>query len=202
MMRGRPPAFERDQALLEAARLFWRHGYSGTSTRALTSAIGISSSSLYAAFGSKAGLFAEAVEVYAQRYAEIYRRAVAADAIGEVVETLLRESIIEFTQDPAVHPGCMVTSAIITDSAEASDAGEIISAMQAENARLLHARITRAVEDGELPADASPTALTDAVQAVWLGLSAQSNQGMSRERLLRAADLAAHALWGTCTAEA
>ncbi|RAA21994.1 TetR/AcrR family transcriptional regulator, partial [Burkholderia multivorans] len=38
MMRGRPPAFERDQALLEAARLFWRHGYSGTSTRALTSA--------------------------------------------------------------------------------------------------------------------------------------------------------------------
>ncbi|RAG71632.1 TetR/AcrR family transcriptional regulator, partial [Burkholderia multivorans] len=86
--------------MLEAARLFWRHGYSGTSTRALTSAIGISSSSLYAAFGSKAGLFAEAVEVYANRYAEIYRRAVASDAIGEVVETLLRESIIEFTQDP------------------------------------------------------------------------------------------------------
>ncbi|MBE8146005.1 helix-turn-helix transcriptional regulator [Brevibacterium casei] len=73
MIRGRPPEFDREHALLEAARLFWRRGYSGTSTRALTAAIGISSSSLYSAFGGKAGLFAEAVEVYADRYAEIYR---------------------------------------------------------------------------------------------------------------------------------
>ncbi|MFC9442598.1 MULTISPECIES: TetR/AcrR family transcriptional regulator [unclassified Brevibacterium] len=200
MIRGRPPEFDREHALLEAARLFWRRGYSGTSTRALTAAIGISSSSLYSAFGSKAGLFAEAVEVYADRYAEIYRSAVAADSIGEAVDELLRESVIEFTQDPAEHPGCMVTSAIMTDSAETIEAAGHIAAMQEEGARLLEERFARGLAAGELVAGSSPTALADAVQAVWHGLSAQSNQGVGRDRLLAAAGTATHALKQTYTA--
>lgn len=199
MNRGRPPGFDRDHALLEAARLFWRHGYSGTSTRALTSAIGISSSSLYAAFGSKAGLFAEAVAVYADRYAQIYRRAVAAETIVAVVEELLRESVNEFTQDPAEHPGCMVTSTIMTDSTGTASAAELIAGMQAENARLLTERVDRARAEGELGPGVETTALTDWVQALWHGLSAQSNQGVGRERLLAAADLATDMLtrWST-----
>ncbi|MDN6748212.1 MAG: TetR/AcrR family transcriptional regulator, partial [Brevibacterium sp.] len=62
--RGRPPEFDREAAVLEAARLFWRRGYSGTSTRDLTSAIGVSTSSLYSAFGSKAGVLEESVSFY------------------------------------------------------------------------------------------------------------------------------------------
>jgi hypothetical protein len=54
--RGRPPAFGLERAILDAARLFWRRGCSGTSTRALTAALGPSASILYAVFGHKAGL--------------------------------------------------------------------------------------------------------------------------------------------------
>ncbi|WP_284433065.1 TetR/AcrR family transcriptional regulator [Streptomyces sp. TUS-ST3] len=54
--RGRPPAFGRERAILDAARLFWRRGCSGTSTRALTAALGPSAAILYGVFGHKAGL--------------------------------------------------------------------------------------------------------------------------------------------------
>ena len=46
-------------------RLFWERGYEDTSISDLTTAMGIASPSLYAAFGDKQRLFEEAVERYA-----------------------------------------------------------------------------------------------------------------------------------------
>ncbi|WP_174293483.1 TetR/AcrR family transcriptional regulator [Sphingomonas bacterium] len=45
--------------------LFWRHGYEGVSISDLTHAIGVAPPSLYAAFGSKARLYHEALDRYA-----------------------------------------------------------------------------------------------------------------------------------------
>ena len=45
--------------------LFWRRGYEGVSIHDLTTAIGIAPPSLYAAFGSKAGLYREVLDRYA-----------------------------------------------------------------------------------------------------------------------------------------
>ncbi|MGW7025180.1 TetR/AcrR family transcriptional regulator [Streptomyces decoyicus] len=81
--------------ILDAARLFWRRGYSGTSTRDLTAALGLSASSLYAAFGGKAGLFEEAVRTYAERYREIYRQAVAEKDLRTVIDQILIDSVHE-----------------------------------------------------------------------------------------------------------
>ncbi len=61
---GRPRSFDRDDAIETAMHLFWRHGYEGASLAMLTEAIGIAAPSLYAAFGSKAGLYREALDRY------------------------------------------------------------------------------------------------------------------------------------------
>ena len=62
--RGRPRNFDRAQALQKAMEVFWSKGYEGASLTDLTEAMGINSPSLYGAFGSKEGLFREAVELY------------------------------------------------------------------------------------------------------------------------------------------
>ena len=62
---GRPRSFDRDAAVATAMELFWRHGYEGVSIGDLTKAIGIAPPSLYAAFGSKALLYREALDRYA-----------------------------------------------------------------------------------------------------------------------------------------
>ncbi|WP_406451106.1 TetR/AcrR family transcriptional regulator [Streptomyces sp. NBC_01622] len=188
--RGRPRAFDRDRAVLDAARLFWRRGYSGTSTRALTAALGLSTSSLYAAFGSKAGLFEEAVRTYAERYREIYRQAVAEKDIQTVFERVLIDSVHEFTQPGDTHPGCLISSAAMTDSTNALDAGAYIAELHSSNEQALLVRVERAVQDGELAADTDAAALTGLVQSLWHGLSVRSNADTSRENLVKTAQLA------------
>lgn len=188
--RGRPRAFDRDDAVLAAARLFWRRGYSGTSTRALTAALGLSTSSLYAAFGSKAGLFEEAVRTYAERYREIYQRAIAEQDISSVVERILVDSVHEFTQPIGTHPGCLITSAVMTDSTSTLDTTAYVAELRSGNEQALLARIERAIRDGDLSAGTSAAALTKLIQSIWDGLSVQANLGTSREDLLAAAHLA------------
>src|SRR6187551_2996735 len=70
--RGRPRAFEREAALARATRLFWLKGYEATSIAELTEAMGIGSPSLYAAFGSKEALYAEALRHYCENYDALF----------------------------------------------------------------------------------------------------------------------------------
>lgn len=188
--RGRPRAFDRDQAVLEAARLFWRRGYSGTSTRALTAALGLSTSSLYAAFGSKAGLFEEAVRTYAERYREIYQQAVACKDIQTVIGRILTDSVYEFTQPSVTHPGCLISSAVMTDSTSTLDTSTYIAELHTSNEQFLLARIERAIQEEELTAGTNATALTGLIQSVWHGLSVRSSTATTREDLLATAQLA------------
>lgn len=194
--RGRPSTFSRDRALLGAARLFWRHGYSGTSTRALTTELGISTSSLYAAFGSKAGLFEEAVRTYAERYREIYQSAVTEPEALGVIERVLVDSVGEFTQSSDVHPGCLISSAALADSTSTLDARAYVADLQASNAEALLTRLRQAANDGELRRGISPETLTSFIQSVWHGLSAQSNLGTGRDELLETARLALRLIAG------
>lgn len=133
--RGRPRAFDRDRALLDAARLFWRRGYSGTSTRDLTATLGLSTSSLYAAFGSKAELFEEAVRTYAERYREIYQQASEAEDLATVIERILIDSVHEFTLPDDTHPGCLLSSAAMADSTSTLDTSAYFTELQGSNER-------------------------------------------------------------------
>ncbi len=188
--RGRPRAFDRDRAVLDAARLFWRRGYSGTSTRALTAALGLSTSSLYAAFGSKAGLFEEAVRTYAERYREIYQQAVAEKDVRTVFERVLVDSVHEFTQPGDTHPGCLISSSVMTDSTSTLDTSAYVAELHSSNERALLVRIEQAVRDEQLAVGTDAAALTGLVQSLWHGLSVRSNGDTSREDLLATARLA------------
>ena len=187
---GRPRSFDRDDALRQAAHLFWRHGYSGTSTRALSDALGISSSSLYAAFGTKAELFDEAVRTYALRYSAVYDRALAQPTITQVIEEVLMGSVEEFVRVEDGHPGCLTSSAVMADTSTTLDVRTYVADLQREDENRLLARIERALKDGDLGPGTDPAALAGLVQTLWQGLSARAELGANRAELTGVVELA------------
>src|SRR5579883_1851725 len=62
--RGRPRAYDADQALAEARDAFWDAGYTGTSLDDLVAATGMNRPSLYAAFGDKHRLYLSTLDRY------------------------------------------------------------------------------------------------------------------------------------------
>lgn len=63
----RPREFDKQAVILQAMFVFWARGYEATSVRDLTSAMGISSSSLYDAIGDKHAVFLAALALYCQQ---------------------------------------------------------------------------------------------------------------------------------------
>ncbi|MCG5243580.1 TetR/AcrR family transcriptional regulator [Azospirillum doebereinerae] len=183
--RGRPRAFDREAALAQATRLFWRKGYAATSIAELTEAMGIGSPSLYAAFGSKEALYAEALDHYGRRYeALVWSNFAAAGTARAAVEALLMDSAAALTGscgsgDPL---GCMVTLSAVGSEGFA-ELGERVRASRALALKRVEERLDRAVMAGELAASADVHGLARFVLAVQGGLSLQARDGASRADL-------------------
>lgn len=187
---GRPRKFDRDDALRAAATLFWQHGFSGTSTRDLTTSLGISSSSLYAAFGSKVDLFNEAVRTYALRYSAVYDAALAEPTLARVISRLLSDSIHEFARTDDGHPGCLTSSAVMVDTSATLDVRTFVTDLQRHDEDRLRARIERAVLAGDVLPGTDAAALSGLVQTVWHGLAARADLGADVTELTSTAELA------------
>ena len=63
--RGRPRRFDPEDAVATAQRLFHARGYDAVTVAEVTEALGINPPSFYAAFDSKAGLYARILDRYA-----------------------------------------------------------------------------------------------------------------------------------------
>jgi AcrR family transcriptional regulator len=185
---GRPRAFNRDQALDAAMRVFWRHGYEGASLTELTAAMGINRPSLYAAFGDKATLFHEAVERYGIGPGRYVRRALGKPTARLVAETLLRGAVALAT-DPANPGGCLWVQSALATSPEAGPIRSSLTDVRAGGIAQIRARFDRARTDGDLPPATDTEALTLYVTSVMHGLSVQAASGFTRDQLLQVVDL-------------
>lgn len=182
--RGRPRAFDRDAALERATRLFWAKGYEATSIAELTEAMGIGAPSLYAAFGSKEALFAEALDHYQQRYeALVWGGFRAAATAREAVARLLRDSAGALSGSLVDIPnGCMVTLAAVGGEG-LSGLRDLVRSARGVTLERLEAVLDRARAEGEIPVDADLHALARFVQTVQTGMSILARDGASRAEL-------------------
>ena len=87
---GRPRGFDAEAALRIAVDVFWEQGFKATSLDALSDAMGLSRSSLYACFGSKHALLMAAVRIYAdERHAALTKRVASFTDPREAVRAML-----------------------------------------------------------------------------------------------------------------
>jgi TetR/AcrR family transcriptional repressor for divergent bdcA len=163
-------------------RLFARHGYDGVGVAELSEALGVNPPSLYAAFGSKRGLFERAVQLYRQRYEAAVPAALAAEPrLEDAVARLFSVAAEAYTEDSEA-PGCM----IIEGARSAQDPGACTVLAEAHGS-------TRALVLDRLRRDDAPDpeVLADYVLAILSGLSAAARRGASREKLHAIAAIAA-----------
>ena len=77
--RGRPALFDPEKIVETVADLFWARGFDGVSVSDITSATGLSKSSLYNSFGDKDSLFVQALSRYHRDTVEAGAAWLAAD---------------------------------------------------------------------------------------------------------------------------
>ena len=169
--------------------LFWRHGYEATSLHELTVAMGVTSPSIYTAFGDKKRLFLQAVGRYLSGPVTYEATIAGANSAREAASNLLRSSAIGFT-GPDTPRGCLLASAAISCSAAATDVQQELSAIRLSIEAQLWKHIVAGIEAGELPRATDAEALAAHVMAVIQGMSTLARDGGSREKLLRVADTA------------
>lgn len=189
MGRGRPRKFDRKKALDTALKLFWQHGYEGTSVAMLAEAIGIQAPSLYAAFGSKQELFTQAIERYGELAGPMYHDSLKKKTAREVAQAIL-EGEVELVTRRNTPNGCLMVQGALATSPESEKICKLMASMRGMAEGWMSKRFKQAKKEGDLPPDADPKALACYLMTLNSGLAVQAKSGVSKQRLLKVIHIA------------
>jgi len=157
----RPPGYERNDVLNKATAVFWQRGYGATSITDIVSATELKPGSIYAAFGSKKGLFLEVLADYHDGFMADLEACINSEP-GPLaaIEGMLRR-MAEDTLGSTGSRGCLAVNALL-EMAEHDD--DIAAQLRADNERLrqrLERLIRSARAEGEIHQEQDPTQLAN-----------------------------------------
>jgi AcrR family transcriptional regulator len=186
---GRPRGFDADEALDRAMLVFWEHGYEGASLTRLTDAMGISTTSMYAAFGNKEELFRKALERYTEGPSAYLAEALEEPtALG--VATAILSGTVRTTTRPAHPHGCMGVQGALASGDSAYGVRDLLVAWRNNGCSRVRERFQVAIADGELPPETDPGLLARYVTTLAFGIAVQAASGVGRDELQEMADAA------------
>lgn len=173
-----PRSFDRDQAVETAMHLFRRYGYEGVSIADLTTAIGIAPPSLYSAFGSKAGLYREALDLYEGLPGAIDGMK-GSKSLEQALAGLFHAAIRVVTADER---GCMISTGLVEGAIEQQ---ELVREL-GDRRRALRDNIANALCQWVNRPEAERLAAY--VSVIQQGMSVQARDGTTAEELSRIAE--------------
>ena len=172
---GRPAQFDRDNALSELLWLLWSKGYDAATQEEMLAATGLSSSTLYRSFGTKANILEAALALYLALLDEMFaplehgRRGVAdVHAFFDHIRAQL--------EGPMSTAGCLVWNTMQNPINGDPRIKTLTERHMQRLRRGLTGALQRAADAGELPPSA-PTYLADALRAGVLGVQARGRAG-------------------------
>ncbi|MFE7659748.1 TetR/AcrR family transcriptional regulator [Streptomyces celluloflavus] len=186
---GRPRAFDVEEVLEAAMLLFWEQGYEATSLAQLRAATGLSSASLYGAFGSKEGLFKRAVEHYMKGPGGTLDVIEDESVSPRVAVAGLLHGSIDMQADTSHPTGCLIalSGTMRAPGEEHTGVRAAVAARREADRVRIRACVERGVAVGELDADVDGA--TTMIHSFLLGLSTQLRDGVAAATLHTAVDV-------------
>jgi TetR/AcrR family transcriptional repressor of nem operon len=187
---GRIREFDTDEAVAQAMELFWERGYDGTSLQDLTEGLAIGRGSLYAAFGSKDGLYQAALERYRQECVGPMLKALSVDAdVRGALRGLLTVLVTDAVADER-RRGCMIVNAATERVPHDPATSRTVRQVLQGNADALTEALIAARERGELAVDLDPLAVGGFLATFISGLRVASKANPDEMALMRSVEVA------------
>lgn len=165
---ARPREFDEVAALDAAVEHFWLHGYQSTSVRELAAAMGITSASLYNAFGDKRALFKMALARYIETSIE-------GRVIREHHSTILAidaffKDIVNYSLRDKDRKGCLLVNSVLELGDDDKELKGIVSDVFGEIETFFKRAISRGQERGEVSTRLPATDLARLLLGTLLGI--------------------------------
>ncbi|MFD5449218.1 MULTISPECIES: TetR/AcrR family transcriptional regulator [unclassified Streptomyces] len=188
---ARTKEFDPDAALGAALELFWRRGYEATSMSDLVEHLGVGRASIYATFGNKRELYLKALERYEQGLLpELLEELARPGPALPGVRSLVRRYAAEATAEDERGRGCFVTNTAAELAPHDPVAARRVERNWDRLETVLHAALTRARAQGELPAGRDPLALARMLLVLLQGLRVVGKASQDPARVRDAAEQA------------
>ena len=184
----RPPGFERHDVLQKATEAFWERGYGATSISDLVAATGLQPGSIYAAFGSKKGMFLEVLDEYGSRFLGEVRSTLRREASSLDAIRAFLEAIAEDTMQRQGARGCLLVNATLEMSHHEPDIAQKLCQYSDRLRQVLLEALNDARDAGEISPDSNPESLSVfLVNNLW-GMRVMCRSAPSRQSLTAVVD--------------
>ena len=164
----RTPEYDRSQVVDQAMAVFWERGYGKTSIGDLVTATGLKPGSLYAAFGSKKGIYLEVLEEYHRGFVVRIRDLARSGSAKMPAIRGLLQTIADDAVSGRDRRGCLSVNALLEMSTHDPD---VAARLDTHNAgvRLAFADLFSAAQErGEIPEARDPMSLAAfLVSNIW-----------------------------------
>ena len=145
----RPMRQDRQECLQRAMALFWDRGYHATSMKDLEQVLDMRPGSIYAAFGSKEGLYSEALTLYARDMAsEFSQRVSSQSSVLNALASYVRE-LGKLNRDKLPSCACMLVKGLL-ETGESHTLQRQIKASLSGMEGLFRQAFQHAIENSEI----------------------------------------------------
>ncbi|QSP95667.1 TetR/AcrR family transcriptional regulator [Marinobacter salinisoli] len=185
---ARHARYDRPTLLNKAITLFWDRGYHGSSMKQIEQALDLRPGSIYAAFGSKDGLFAEALAAYAEQgRGELMSYLEHRDSVVEGLQAYLRALAGSRTSDKPAR-ACMIIKTLLESSNTHPQLADQAETILADIRQALVEALEQAKGAGELIQSTDCDRLARLIQTQIVGLRSMAERGLTPRELAELAD--------------
>lgn len=181
---GRPREFDTNAALDKAITRFSEYGYHGTSITDLNACLGLTSGSIYKAWGDKRGLFLAALDRYMTQRGEAIAACLASELSGKKKIELLLTQYALLSSEVAGRTGCLVIESAVELALADKEISGLIAAQQTRREEQLLRLLEEGQMDGSIRTEVNAASMAKLLLALQQGMRILGKTGSDTSTML------------------